>query len=132
DEGRGVFVETDADRERIEGERGEQATDAITLAEMLVDDETIGQTQAGRQAHAAGDRRRAFLAERDHVFADEAGAGAGAGDVHAFGIALTDELGDRRAADDRRQAQLVAAGHEDAAGLGDALLPRFLVAVAAG
>src|SRR5580658_5093455 len=45
DERRGVLVETDADRERVVGQRGEQSADAVALPEMLVDDEAIGEPQ---------------------------------------------------------------------------------------
>src|SRR3546814_1760931 len=67
--------------------------EAVALAEVLVDDEAVGQAQARRQAHAARARGRAFLAERDHVVAEDAGAGAGAADVHAARVALADQLG---------------------------------------
>src|SRR3546814_3054111 len=76
----------------------------------------VGQAQARRQAHAARARGRAFLAERDHVVAEDAGAGAGAADVHAARVALADQLGCRGAADDGGDAQLVAAGEENAGG----------------
>ena len=69
----------------------------------------------GRQPHAAGDHGRALVAEGDHVLAEDAGAGAGAADGHAAGVARADQLGDRRAAEERREPQLVAAGEEDAA-----------------
>ena len=38
EEGRRVLVEADPDRERIVGQRGEQAAQPVALAEMLVDD----------------------------------------------------------------------------------------------
>ena len=69
----------------------------------------------GREAHAAGARRGPFLAERDHVLAEDAGAGAGAGHVHAVRIAVADQFRRRRAAEDGRDPQLVAAGEEHAA-----------------
>ena len=46
DEGRGVLVKADADREWVVGERGQQAAEAIALAEMLVDDEAVGRARA--------------------------------------------------------------------------------------
>ena len=55
DEGRRVLVETDADRERVVGERGQQPAQTVTLPEMLVDDEPIGEPEARREAHGAGD-----------------------------------------------------------------------------
>jgi hypothetical protein len=60
--------------------------EAVALAEMLVDDEAVGQAEPGRQAHAAGARRAAFVAEGDHVLAEERGAGAGAGHRHAAAL----------------------------------------------
>ena len=132
DEGGGVLVQADADRERVVGQRRDQAAEAVALAEMLVDDEAVGQAQARGQAHAAGLRRGAFLAERDHVLAEDAGAGAGAAHGDAGGIALADQLGRRGAAEDGRQAQLVAAGEEDAAGAFDAGQAVGFLAVAAG
>ncbi len=44
DECRGVLVEADADGERVVGERGDEPAQAVALAEMLVDDEAVGQT----------------------------------------------------------------------------------------
>src|SRR3546814_18232808 len=52
----------------------------------------------------------------EHVVAEDAGAGAGAADVHAARVALADQLGCRGAADDGGDAQLVAAGEENAGG----------------
>src|SRR5690606_31022543 len=116
DEGGGVLVQADADRERVEGQRRDQAAEAVALAEVLVDDEAIGQAEPGRQPHAARARRRALLAERDHVLAEDAGAGAGAADGHPARVALADQLGRGRPAHDGRDAQLVAAGEEHAGG----------------
>ena len=48
----------------------------------------------------------------------------------AVRVAAADELGDRRAAEQRRQSQLVAAGEEDAARLFEPLEPAGLLAVA--
>ena len=52
--------------------------------------------------------------------------------VHAARVPAPDQLGDRRAAEDRREAQLVAAGEEDAGGFLEALEPPGFLAVAAG
>jgi hypothetical protein len=57
DESRGVFVEANAHRKRIEGKRRGQAAEAITLAEMLVDDEAVW---SGR-ARATGQRCRPLV-----------------------------------------------------------------------
>ena len=132
DEGGGVLVQADADGERVVGQRRGQAAEAVALAEMLVDHEAVGQAQPRCQAHAAGARRGALAAEGDHVLAEETGAGAGAGHGHALGVAQADAAGHVGAAEDGGQAQLVATGEEDAAGLGQACQPAFLLAVAAG
>ena len=117
DERGGVLVEADADRERVVGERGEQAAEAVALAEVLVDDEAVGEAEPGRQRDAAGARGAALLAERDHVLAQDGGAGAGAADGDAARVARRISLRDGRAAEDGREAELVAAGEEDAGGL---------------
>ena len=51
DEGRRVLVETDADGERVVGERGEQPAQAVALPEMLVDDEPVGEPETRRETH---------------------------------------------------------------------------------
>ena len=55
DEGGGVLIETDADGERVVGQGSEQPAETIALAEVLVDDEAVGQAQA--RARAARCRR---------------------------------------------------------------------------
>src|SRR6202021_3251577 len=77
--------------------------------EVLVDDETIGESQPRREPHAARDHRGAFVAKRDHVFAQDTGAGAGPPDGDAVRIAQADELCHRRAAEQRGEPQLIAA-----------------------
>ncbi len=42
DEHGGILVESDADRERVVGERGEEPPEAVALAEVLIDDEAVG------------------------------------------------------------------------------------------
>ena len=87
--------------------------------------------EPGRQPHAAGGGRHALPAERDHVLAEDAGAGAGPADMHAAGIERTDALRHRRAAERGRQAQLVAAGEEDAGGLVEPLQAASFLGIAA-
>ena len=130
DERGGVLVEAEADRERVVGERGEQAAEPVALAEVLVDDEAVGEPEPGRE-RTLPDRRRALVAERDHVLGEDRGAGAGAADVTPRALLRADQLRDRRAAEDRREPELVAAGEEDAGGLLQALEPARLLAVAA-
>ncbi len=131
DERRGVLVEADADRERVVGERGHEAAEAVALAEMLVDDEAVGQAEARREADDAGARTRTFLARRDHVLGQDARAGARAADGDAARILPADQRRDGRAAEDRRDAQLVAAREENAAGLFDQAQAVALLGVAA-
>jgi len=127
-----VLIEADADREGVVGQRREQAPEPVALAEMLVDDETVGEPEPRRQAHAAGNDRGTVIPEGDHVFAQDAGTGTGAADRDALRVALADEPGDGCASQERGQAQLVAAGEKDAARLFEpAQAPAFL-AVAAG
>ncbi len=132
DESRRVLVEADADRERVVRQRREQAAEPVALAEVLVDDEAVGEAEARREAHAARDHRRTLVAERDHVLAQDAGARAGAADGHAVSIAQANELRDGRAAEQRRDAQLVAAGEEDSGRCFESLEPAGFVAVAPG
>src|SRR3546814_14377352 len=46
DERGGVLVQADADRERVERQRRDQAAEAVALAEVLVDDEAVGQARS--------------------------------------------------------------------------------------
>ena len=46
DERRRVLVQADADGERIVGQRGEQPAQPVALAEVLVDDDPVGETRA--------------------------------------------------------------------------------------
>ena len=127
-----VFIETDADGKRVVGQGGDQTAQPVALAEMLVDDEAIGESQARRQPHAARDHRGAFIAERDHVLAQDAGAGAGAAHRHSVGVAHANEFRHRRAAEQRGEPQLIAAGEEDAGRLLEPPQSAGLLAVAAG
>ena len=116
DERGGVLVEADADGKGIEGERIDEAAEAVALAKVLIDDESIGEPEARREAHAAGDHRRTLVAERNHVFAQDAGAGAGAADGDAMRVAHPDQLRHGRAAQQRGQPQLVAAREKNTGG----------------
>ena len=127
-----VLVEPDARHERVVGERGEEAAEPVALPEVLVDDERVREAEAGRERDLVGRRRRTGEAARDHVLGDNRGAGRGARDVDAGGVAAADGLRDGRAAEDRREAELVAAGDEDARRLFDLVeivLPRSIGAL---
>ncbi len=41
-----VFVEVDADREGVVGEGAQEAAQAVALAEVLVDDDAVGEAEA--------------------------------------------------------------------------------------
>src|SRR5262245_25261803 len=130
DEGGRVLVEPEAHRERVVGERGDEAAEAVALAEMLVDDEAVGEPEARREADAARDRGRAVVAEGDHVLGEDRGAGARAADGDAARVLRADQLRDRRAGEERREPELVAAREEDAGGILDAVEASLLLAVA--
>src|SRR5262249_4342561 len=130
DEGRRVLVEPDAHCEGVVGDRSQEPSQAIALAKMLIDDEAIREPQAGREPHAAGHDGRALIAAGNHVLAENAGAGAGAPDGDTAGVAETDQLGDWRAPEQRREPQLVTAGEEEAARFLEALQPPGLATVA--
>src|SRR5580658_2245148 len=132
DDGRGVFVEPDADCERVVGERGQEAPQAVALAEMLIDDEAIREPQAGGQPDAPGDHRRALIARGDHVLGKNAGAGTRATHGDAACVGRANEPGDRCAAEERGKTQLVAAGEEDPARFLETREPALLLAVTAG
>ena len=80
---------------------------------MLIDDGQPGQAEPRRQRGHPHPGRRAAPAITDHVFADEGSTGGGARDMDPGRIGPADRLGRLGPAEDRRQAQLVAAGHED-------------------
>ena len=96
DEGGGVLVEADADGERVVGERREQATEAVALPEVLVDDDAVREAEAGHERDGAGVRGVALRAEGDHVLAEDRGAGARAADGDAARVGAADGLRDRR------------------------------------
>src|ERR1700730_4105531 len=112
DEGGRVFIETDADGKRVVRQRRDQTPQAIALPEVLIDDEAIREAEARREAHAARDDGRTLVAERDHVLAQDACPGAGPADRNAVRIAYANEFGHRRAAEQRREPQLVPARKE--------------------
>ena len=68
DERSRVLVETDADGERIVGQRRQQAAEAVALAEVLVDDELVGQPETRRHGHHVRTWCTALFAAGNHVF----------------------------------------------------------------
>ena len=132
DEGGRVFIESNADGEGVVCQGGNQPSHPVSLAEMLVDDETVGQPQTRRQPHTAGNDRGAFIAKGDHMLAQDAGPGAGAPHRHAVGVTHANQFCHRCAAEQRGEAQLIAAGKEDAAGLFDPRQAPGFLAIPAG
>ena len=106
--------------------------EAITLTEVLIDDEAIGQAQAGRQPYAARDDRGALIAECDHVLAQDARTCTGSADGDPVSVAHANEFCHRRAAEQGREPQLVAAGKKYPGRFLEAAQPSRLLAVAAG
>src|ERR1700674_4267232 len=130
-EGGCVFIETDAYGKRVVSQRGDQTAQAVTLTEVLVNDETIGESHPRREPHAARDHCGTLVAKRDHVLAQYTGAGAGSADGDAVGIAHANEFRHRRAAEQSREPQLVAAREEYAGCFLDPPQSPGLLAVAA-
>ena len=79
EDGRRVFVDPDAKQARTAGDQRQQATGAIALAEMLVDDRLVDQAKPADHLRHALPGSRSAGAEGDHVGAEDRGAGAGSG-----------------------------------------------------
>ena len=131
DESGRVLVQPDADRERIVGQRGEQPTKPVTLPEVLVDEDPVGESQSRGQGDDLGPGQGPFLPEGNHVLAQERRPGRRAGHVHPFPIPPPERLGHRGAADHRAEPELVPAGQEDAAHLVEKVEPLLALAVGA-
>ena len=118
DDAGGVLVDAEAEQRRVLGDDRQQPAEPVPLLEVLVDDHA-GQDARGRPPSgpcaASGVAPLAPKAIMWLLIARRAGARAG--DDRALPEALDDGLREARAADRRRQAQLVAAGQEDAGGV---------------
>ena len=86
DEGGGIFIQADAGREGIVGQRGQQPADPVALAEVLVDDDPIGEAEARRQSHHIATRGWPFVTKSNHMLAEKGRAGRGPSDVQADGV----------------------------------------------
>ena len=132
DERGGVLVQADADRERVVGKRRDQAAEAVALRG------NAGRSRSGWSGPRPG-ASRTLPAITDEPSSPNAimcslrmlAPALVPPTVTPCGVAPADQLRDRRAAEQRREAQLVAAGEEDAAGLLDPLQAIGLLAVAA-
>nr|GEU28221.1 hypothetical protein [Tanacetum cinerariifolium] len=133
DDQRRVLVDAHAQQVRVGGDHGEQPRKAVTLREVLVDHHALHQPQAGAQVHGAFFGMQVGLAVCQHVRRHGRGASAGAGNgaaaVHQRAVHGVVGGG---SAQDRHQAFLVAAGHEDAVGFFQHLDQFRVVGVGAG
>ena len=119
-DGRGVLVDTDPEQAGGLGDQRQQPAVPVALGEVLVDDRALDQAEpAGQLAHPLP-RGRAGSAERDHVLGQDARAGRRTADRRASRVRLGDGSAERRTGDHTAQLELVAAGHEDAGGVGAA------------
>jgi hypothetical protein len=116
EEGPGVLVHPDPDELRVVGKRGDEAAQAIALAEVLIHHQAVGQAEAGSEGDHAESGRLAVTPEGDHVRGDEGRAGGRPRHVEPLLVPAHERLGERRPSDDRRQSELVAAGQEHAVG----------------
>jgi hypothetical protein len=92
----------------------EQAADATALGEMLVDYHVADQPEPRRHVQIADAVRFLARALDQHRLAHHRSAGRGPCDHAAAQMDFADHLLDPRVADLARDAQLVAAGEEDA------------------
>ncbi len=98
------------------GDRGHQPTDTVALGEVLVNNHLIDQADAGAELHHALLGRAAAGTVGDHVLADGAGPRRGAAYQDARAVAVAQRLQERRAAQQRTDLHLVAAGEEHGGG----------------
>ncbi len=123
DDAGGVLVDAEPEQARVLGDQAEQPAEPVPLLEVLVDDDPGQHAEAGGDLGHAVLRGRPGRPERDHVARHRRGAGRGAGDDRAVLEAIEDRVREQRPADRRRQAELVAAGQEDAGRIADGRAP---------
>ena len=116
---RRVFVDADTDQKWVHRDSGKQSSDAMTLSEVLIDDEFSRETKAGREHHEFATRGVSFAALSDHVIADHARAGGRASDDGAVAMRAADRACEFGAAEHRDDAALISAGEKDAGHLFD-------------
>ena len=123
DEHRRVLIEADAEQPRVGGEGRQETTHPPALAEVLIDDDVLQQTEPGHQLdHSLAGGRIAGVAGQTgppghEMRGDDRGAGTGAGHDDALGVAQPDTLHHQRARQQCDQPGLVAARDEDPGGL---------------
>ena len=123
DEHRRVLIESDAEQSRVGGEDRQETTHPPALAEVLIDDDVLQQTEPGYQLdHSLAGGRIAGVAGQTgppghEMGRDDRGAGTGAGHDDALGVAQPDTLHHQRARQQCDQPGLVATRDEDSCGL---------------
>src|SRR6185436_4361597 len=131
DERRGVLVEPQPDREGIVGEGGQQTAQPVALPEVLVNDDTIGETEAWRERDNAGPRERPLIAEGDHVLRQERRTRRGTSNRHPRGVEPPDGLRDWGAAQMGGKPKLIAPGEKDTGRMFQPLEQSVVISVAA-
>ncbi len=116
---RRVFVDAYADQERIHRDRGEQATDAMTLSKVLIDDQLARQSESWGEHHEFSTRRVAFAALRDHVIANDARACRRSRHDRSIAMRAADRAGEFGASEHRDDASLIATREKNARDLLD-------------
>ena len=101
DEHGGVLIKPDANQTRGAGEDRQQPAHPPALAEVLVDDDVLQQSEAGHDVDHPFARGRPIGVAADpgasghHQSRQDRGAGTGAGDDDAIGVAHPDALHDQ-------------------------------------
>ena len=112
---RRVLVDPDAQLGGLERDRGQEPPEALSLREVLVDDQARNDAEARRQVDAVPPQLEPALAARDHRGRERRRAGGGPGERAAARRGSAWMAASAGAAgEDRDQARLVAAGHENA------------------
>ena len=121
DLGSGIFVDADAEQVRRTGHQRHQPAVAGSLVEVLVDDDSRQQAQAGGQLADALARGHAISTQGDHELAHDRGSGRRTSHDGAAGVRSGDCAGQRRPDEKTAELELVAARHEHAGGTVDGL-----------
>ena len=127
-----VLVDAEPEQARVLGDQAEQPPEPVPLLEVLVDDDPGEHAEPGRDLGHPVLGRRPRRPERDHVAGHRRRPGGRPGDDRALPEPLEDRVGQAGPADRRGQAELVAAGHEDAGRVADGEGRRLVVGLRAG
>ena len=132
DDAGGVLIDAEPQQRRVLGDQAEQPAEPVPLLEVLVHDDAREHAEARRDLGHPVLRGRPGRTERDHVAGHRGGARRGPRDDRPVAEPLEDRVGQARPADRRREAQLVAAGEEDARRVADRERRGFVVRLRAG